>query len=283
MLKTEFSNLIDFDRTSMDNRAFFVNLYQLMEKIQPSSMLFTHCLSLLELCSAKDDLRQDMVEKYKFQVVLGLHLNKINDRKSIRRILKLLNELTYGIVITWSEPYLTTLVNRLFEIIGYRDEATESGAMSLSVLVNLAYKNPPVIEIFYSTINTEFLKSIQSFGVLTNKMYYILGQNSPKDLLASVHLYFKEIDRTHRTQQVSEIGRTVDFALDVFRRENEFMKTNKGLINEHLDTLLEALGAVEGQGGVTQEQLKCMAKILEFFYVLIELGEFYCILWFSRR
>lgn len=37
MLKTEFSNLNDFDRSSMDNRAFFVNLYQLMEKIQPNS------------------------------------------------------------------------------------------------------------------------------------------------------------------------------------------------------------------------------------------------------
>ena len=37
MLKTEFANLSDFDRTSMDNRAFFVNLFQLMEKIQANS------------------------------------------------------------------------------------------------------------------------------------------------------------------------------------------------------------------------------------------------------
>lgn len=37
MLKTELSNLSDFDRTSMDNRAFFVNLFQLMERIQPAS------------------------------------------------------------------------------------------------------------------------------------------------------------------------------------------------------------------------------------------------------
>lgn len=295
MLKTEFANLADFDRTSMDNRAFFVNLYQLMEKIQPNSskcthylpkpppltqlpllppVLFTHCLCLLEQCAGNEDLRKDMVERFKYQTVLATYVNKINERKTIRRILRLLNELTYGIQITWSEPYLTTLVHRLFEIIGYREEANESAALALSVLVNLAYKNPPVIEIFYSTINTQFLKSIQSLGVLTNKMYYILGQNSPKDLLASVHLYFKEIDRTHRSQSVSDLGRTVDFALDVFRRENEFMRTNKGLINEHLDTLLEGLGALDSQKtAAAGVELRCLAKILEFFFGLIELGE----------
>lgn len=235
-------------------------------------MLFNHCLCLLEQCASQEELRQDMVERYKYQTVLAMHLNKINDRKSIKRLLKLLNELTYGIQITWSEPYLTGLVHRLFEIIAYREEANESAALALSVLVNLAYKNAPVIEVFYSSINTDFLKSIQSFGVLTNKMYYILGQNSPTDLLASVHLYFKEIDRTRRAQEVSEIGRTVDFALDVFRRENEFMRGHKTLINEHLDTLLGQLGSADGQT-VTPDQLRCMAKILEFFFVLIELGE----------
>ena len=238
-------------------------------------MLFTHCLCLLEQCTSHEDLRTDLVERYKFQTVLAMYLNKNNDRKTIRRILRLLNELTYGIQITWSEPYLNSLVHRLFEIIGYKDEANESASLALSVLVNLAYKNPPVIELFYTMINTEFLKSIQSFGVLTNKMYYLLGQNSPKDLLASVHLYFKEIDRTQKAQLASEIGRTVDFALDVFRREIEFMRTNKQLINEHLDTLLGSLGNMDSQGGggaaLGPDQTRCMAKILEFFYVLIEL------------
>lgn len=67
--------------------------------------------------------------------------------------------------------------------------------LALSVLVNLAYKNPPVIEILFTSVNTEFLKNIQSYGILTNKMYYILGQNSPKDLLASIKLYFLEISK----------------------------------------------------------------------------------------
>lgn len=70
--------------------------------------------------------------------------------------------------------------------------------LALSVLVNLSYKNPPVVEIFFTSINTEFLKNIQSYGVLTNKMYYILGQNSPRDLIGSIKLYFLEIDKARR-------------------------------------------------------------------------------------
>lgn len=237
-------------------------------------MLFTHCLSLLELCVVHEELRQDLLERYKFQTVLAMYLNKNNDRKIIKRLLRLLNDLTYNIQITWSEPYLAPLVHRLFDLIGYREEASESAHLALSVLVNLAYKNPPTTEIFYSTINIEFLKSIQSFGVLTNQMYYILGQHSPKDLLGSVHLYFKEIDRCLKLHLVGDIGRTVDFALDVFRQENEFMRSHKGLINEQLDTLLEAVGVGDSQGGQTNgEHLRCLAKVLEFLYHLIELGE----------
>lgn len=271
MLKTELSNVAEFDRTSMDNRAFFVNLYQLMEKIQPCSMLFTHCLCLLEQCVVHEDIRKDMVERYKYQTILGAYLRKQTDRKNVLRILNLLNELTYGIQITWSEPYLNSLIDRLFEMISFREEVTETGRLALSVLVNLAYKNTPVIEIFYTTINTDFLKKIQPFGVLTNKMYYLLGQNRPADLLASVHLYFQEIDRTLRTEKVSDIGRTVDFALDVFKRETEFMRGHKSLINEHLDKLLQTLEGIGSQ--MNKDQLKCLAKILQFLCVLIELGE----------
>lgn len=235
-------------------------------------MLFSHCLGILELCSGNEEIRVDLVDRYKFPTVLASYLEKINDRKTIKKILSLLNELTYAIQITWSEPYLAGLVQRLFEIISYKEEAKESAALALSVLVNLAYKNPPVIEIFFSTINTEFLKNIQSFGVLTNKMYYILGQNSQKDLLASIKLYFKEIERlkAQKSPNSADLGRTIDFALDVFRKENEFMRTNKSFINSNLEELLESNGSPDG---FSSDELKCMPKILEFLYVLIELGE----------
>lgn len=236
-------------------------------------MLFSHCLSILEQCSGCDEIRLDLVDRYKFPTVLAAYLERINDRKTTKKILTLLNDLTYGIKITWSEPYLSGLVQRLVEIISYKEEAKESASLSLSVLVNLAYKNPPVIEIFFSIINTEFLKNIQSFGVLTNKMYYILGQNSHKDLLASIKLYFMEIHRlkSQKSPNIADLERTIDFAMDVFRKESAFMQTNKSFINSNLEELLQSNGSPDG---FSTDELKCMPKILDFLYVLIELGEF---------
>lgn len=76
------------------------------------------------------------------------------------RVLRLLQELTYGIKILWLEPYLVNLLKTLSQRVV---ESSEEGeiTLSLSVLVNLCYKNLPAMYSLMRSINTKtFLQSV---------------------------------------------------------------------------------------------------------------------------
>lgn len=60
------------------------------------------------------------------------------------RVLKLLQELTYGIKISWQEAHLPYLISTLTQWV-VQSKEEEIIALSLGVLVNLCYKNLPAV------------------------------------------------------------------------------------------------------------------------------------------
>lgn len=80
-----------------------------------------------------------------------------------------MQELTYGIKITWQEPHLAVLMNQLLEWVRSKNEQLAS--LSLSVLVNICYKNLPSTYILTRLVDTKvFIDSLVKLQSSSNAM-----------------------------------------------------------------------------------------------------------------
>lgn len=124
---------------------------------------------VLERACMNPEARQSLIHTYRFIPVLSkLLLNAVVKDKRIR-ILSLMQELTYGIKITWQEPHLAILMNQLLEWI--KSENEQLASLSLSVLVNICYKNLPSTYILTRLVDTTvFIKSLVRLQRASNAM-----------------------------------------------------------------------------------------------------------------
>lgn len=146
------------------------------------------------------------------------------------RLLKLLQELTYGIKISWQEAHLPRLIKTLSKLV---TESTEEEVITLSlgVLVNLCYKNLPAVYILMRNINTKtFLQSVVktrghniNIRVQCCKLLIIL-EPANSDILDSyildvAQVTFTNIIPTLRDEDTLLLRHIVDFFDDI--REND--------------------------------------------------------------
>lgn len=149
---------------------FYVSLHELMNSLASRTTLIWSAVDVLQNACRNAAARQALIHTFKFAPILARLLEaNLTSEKRIR-VLKLLQELTYGIKIYWQEAHLPYLVSVLTQWVTQSREENII-ALSLGVLVNLCYKNLPAVYILIRTIDTKaFIRTllkIQHYSVNT--------------------------------------------------------------------------------------------------------------------
>lgn len=115
-------------------------------------------VAVLSRAAAEPSARHALTHTYKFIAILSrLLTDSISNEKKIK-LLSVMQDISYGIKISWQESYLTSLMKQLTDWI--RQPMTEPhhktiGHKSLTVLVNVCYGNLPAIYALMRTVDTK--------------------------------------------------------------------------------------------------------------------------------
>ncbi|XP_037938135.1 uncharacterized protein LOC119671530 [Teleopsis dalmanni] len=209
-----------FNPLQLEISKFFIDLHAVMTALPPDSDALWTCVTLVTHCMRNLDARRAIIEEYRFVPMLTLVLKRTQAEDKRRRVLVLLQELTYGIRITWEESYLTTLFNQLIGIINNATDGDETDALvALSIIINLIYKNFVVHFLFLRTVNiSKLTRKILNYGMLANKLLIILSDdfNAPDEKYMQTFLRttFSTIDDCIRNWNVPHLRHIVDFLTD---------------------------------------------------------------------
>uniref|UniRef100_A0A023EY49 Putative structural maintenance of chromosome protein 4 chromosome condensation complex condensin n=1 Tax=Triatoma infestans TaxID=30076 RepID=A0A023EY49_TRIIF len=149
-----------FDLSNKDIIDFFVNLHELMIVHDAQSNVTWSAVNVLLAACRNSTTRERLVHTYKFAPILTklLRLELGSNEKNLK-VLQLLQELTYGVNISWQEAHLSVLISTLTKWIVANDETLI--LLSLGVLVNLCYKNVPAVYTLMRSVDIKkFIKAI---------------------------------------------------------------------------------------------------------------------------
>ncbi|XP_050311435.1 uncharacterized protein LOC126747010 [Anthonomus grandis grandis] len=119
---------------------FFLSLYELLVILEPRSLTSWYCVDVLINVCKNNAARQVLITNYHFLPCIA---RMIGDQLTIEkktRLLKLMQDITWGIKIHWQLPHLPHLMSVLCKWIE-KNQEPEVVTLSLGVLVNLCYKN----------------------------------------------------------------------------------------------------------------------------------------------
>nr|CAD7572231.1 unnamed protein product [Timema californicum] len=153
------SDLSIFDPGSSIAAEFYVSLHELMAGLESRSGLMWSAISTLHHACRNPSARVALIHTYKYTPILTKLLGSHLIQEKRLRVLQLLQELTYGIRISWQEAHLPQLITTLTQWI----EGNEKDVigLALGVLVNLCYKNlPAVYTLMRSVDSKQFLRTI---------------------------------------------------------------------------------------------------------------------------
>lgn len=174
-----------FDPNSSVVAEFFVSLHELMSNLESRSPLVWFAVTVLQQACRNQAAHRALIHTYQFLPILsralGDHLTRDKKRKLLTLMqvsslffgtsrtaylifLLYLQELTYGINVSWQISYLPHLLTTLTRWIETGDEGITS--LSLGVLLNICHRNLPVIYTLMRTINTKhFLRTVVTMKV----------------------------------------------------------------------------------------------------------------------
>lgn len=111
------STIIDpklFDPTQKEICTFFINLFELIYAMDAQSSVFWAATSALE--NAINNSKAKVVtEQFRYLPALTRLLTEVGNQTKISKVLKLIQELTYNIELSWDEPYLRLLIKELLK------------------------------------------------------------------------------------------------------------------------------------------------------------------------
>ena len=191
------------------------------------------------------------------------------------RVLKLLQEFTYGVKLSWQESNLPYLIGELTQwIMQSTDE--DVVALSLGILVNLCYKNLPALYTLMRTVDLRtFFKTlikIQSCKPNTSvqccKMMIIL-ESTNKDISAKhwmefVTMMFGSLETALKDRDILLLRHIVDFFDDI--RQNEHSKSillNYENYPTNVEKILLSLDS--------ESDSECVARVMEFLLSLVSM------------
>ncbi|XP_054004140.1 uncharacterized protein LOC128890021 [Hylaeus anthracinus] len=264
-----------FDPGTSVAAEFYVSLHELMNSLASRTTLIWSAVDVLQNACRNAAARQALIHTYKFAPILArlLEANLTSEKRV--RVLKLLQELTYGIRISWQEAHLPYLISILTQWVTQSKEE-DIIALSLGVLVNLCYKNLPAVYTLMRTINTKTfvrtLLKLQRCNVNTSvqccKLMIILEHSntniSDKNILDFAAVTFTNLVTAMKQKDVLLLRHVIDFFNDVAQNEHShsvlLTYTNYGRDVENILVTLEDNADPE-----------CVAIIMEFLSSLVKL------------
>ncbi|XP_015172465.1 PREDICTED: uncharacterized protein LOC107064351 [Polistes dominula] len=268
-------DLCIFDPTTSIAAEFYVSLHELMNSLGSRTTLIWSTVDVLQNACRNTNARQALIHTYKFAPILARLLEaNLTSEKRIR-VLKLLQELTYGVKISWQEAHLPYLISILTQwVMQVKEE--EIIALSLGVLVNLCYKNLAAVYTLMRTIDTKtFIRTllrIQSNNVSTSvpccKLLIILEDTntniSEKHILDFAAVTFTSLISALKQKDVLLLRHIIDFFEDV--GQNEHSRTillTYANYNRDVEQLLATLEC--------DSDPDCVALLMEFLLALVKL------------
>ncbi|XP_017463946.1 PREDICTED: uncharacterized protein LOC108357370, partial [Rhagoletis zephyria] len=155
-----------FNPAQLETSKLFIDLHAVMGNLATDCDALWACVALLQHLSRNLTARRALVEDFRFVPLLAFVLKRSHGQEKVQKLLTLMQDLTYGIQISWEEPYLIVLLEQLVNIIYQAAEESEDGLaqLALSVLINLCYKNFVVMFLFLRSVNiSNFTKRIHFF------------------------------------------------------------------------------------------------------------------------
>lgn len=264
---------------------FFVSLYELMSKIEPRSQFTWHCVDVLSNACRNSAARLALIHTYQFLPSLSRILgDQITNEKKIR-LLKLMQDLTCGIKISWQIPHLPHLIVTLAKWVENQDE--EIVALSLGVLVNLCYKNLPAIYTLTSNVNIKKLMRtcltmkgaiVEAHACKLLIICDLMDEIGPaKNMLKLVNITFTSIKKAFESRDHVLLRQLVEFYIDVKKQNPDEQNEELAEIYEReVKDLLEVLqrtvasaSTEEGQGDIYNLG-ECIALLFQFIHHLVE-------------
>ncbi|XP_003702606.2 protein CIP2A [Megachile rotundata] len=220
-----------FDPGTSIAAEFYVSLHELMNSLASRTTLIWSAVDVLQNACRNASARQALIHTYKFAPILArlLEANLTSEKRV--RVLKLLQELTYGIKISWQEAHLPYLISILTQWVTQSKEE-DIIALSLGVLVNLCYKNLPAVYTLMRTIDTKaFIRTLlklQHCSVNTSvqccKLLIILEHTntniSEKYILDFAAVTFSSLVTAMKQKDVLLLRHIIDFFQDVGHNEH---------------------------------------------------------------
>ncbi|EFN82611.1 uncharacterized protein LOC105185017 [Harpegnathos saltator] len=263
-----------FDPGTSIAAEFYVSLYELMNSLGSRSTLIWSTIDVLQNVCRNVPARQALIHTYKFAPILARLLEANLTTEKRIRVLKLLQELTYGIKISWQEAHLPYLISILTQWIEQSKEE-EIIALSLGVLVNLCYKNLPAVYTLMRTIKTkEFIRTLLklqdhlSTSVQCCKLLIILEPTntniSEKYILDFASLTFVNLRTAMRQKDILLLRHIIDFFNDV--GQNEHSRNVLLTYSNYQKDVDNTLATLE-----EETDPECVALIMEFLLSLVKL------------
>ncbi|CAH2057311.1 unnamed protein product, partial [Iphiclides podalirius] len=135
--------------------AFFSSLWRVMSDSRGPHWAG---VAVLARAAIEPSARYALTHTYKFMPILARLLSNVisNDKKI--KLLSVMQDISYGIKISWQESYLTELMKQLTDWIVQpmmEPQHRTIGHKSLTVLVNVCYGNLPAIYALMRTVDTK--------------------------------------------------------------------------------------------------------------------------------
>lgn len=157
-------DLSTFDPNSSVVAEFFVCLHELLYGLESRSALLWGGVNVLQQACRNRATHHALIHTYHFLPILTRFLGDQLTREKKLRLLTLIQELTYGIRITWQEPHIPQLIATMVKWIGSGE--TNVVNLSLGILINLCYKNLPAIYTLMRCVDTKvFMRTVLSLEV----------------------------------------------------------------------------------------------------------------------
>nr|CAI5859097.1 unnamed protein product [Callosobruchus analis] len=261
---------------------FYVSLYELLSKLESHSQMIWDCVDVLSNASRSCVAREALINTYQFGPLLARFLGDELTTTKRKMLLKLMQELTCGIKLTWQIPNLSYLITTLTKWIEDKEQDEEIVCLSLGVLVNLCYKNLPAVYTFSRCVDSKrFLRfCLPLRGPLVEvhvcKLMIIIdsSQNEiqKKTLLKLIEPTFISIEEALNKNDPVMLRLVIDFFIDVIGNDNAVIfKEYKNYVHK-IDHFLKIIIDKTSSSDVTppiEHDPGCIMHILKLIYTII--------------
>ncbi|XP_053618219.1 protein CIP2A homolog L [Plodia interpunctella] len=250
------------------------------------------CVAVLSRASIEPSARYALTHTYKFMPILSrLLTDSISNDKKIK-VLSVMQDISYGIKISWQESYLPGLMKQLTDWITQpmsEPQQRTIGHKSLTVLVNVCYGNLPAIYALMRTVDTkEFVVHLINLkeggygGVETCRLLLCVAGASrgASARQPDVHSYLRCTMRTYKVavleRDSTQLLHAHTFLSDLCADTNlrGYVLTYPHFSTELKDGLADMdslCQAVPDDSGDAEQVAGCLRNALKFLTVLVNL------------